>query len=111
MTLARARINSGPPLLKGTTYTNKMFTLIYFQGKFNRPDTLVTFLESNVGKDSLMQIDCVTPYNGTEHDLIKELCEYLNVINSQIEVIYNVTMSENSESSINGTTVSYLAVQ
>ena len=88
-----------------------MFTLIYFQGKFNRPDTLVPFLESNVGKDPIIQIDCVTPYQGTEQNLIKELCEYLNGIISQIEVSYNVTMSKNSELSSNGTKVNYLAVQ
>lgn len=88
-----------------------MFTLIYYQGKFNRPDKLLPFLESNVGKDPLMQIDCVTPYQGTEHDLIKELCEYLNGINSQIKVDYNVTMSKNSESSNSDTKVNYLAVQ
>jgi len=88
-----------------------MFTLIYFQRKFNRPDTLLPFLENNVGKNPIMQIDCVTPYLGTEQDLIKELCEYLNGINSQIEVSYNVTMSTNSEISNNGTKVNYLAVQ
>jgi hypothetical protein len=88
-----------------------MFTLIFFQGKFNRPDTLVPFLESNVGKDPIMQIDCVTPYQGTEQNLIKELCEYLNGINSQIEVSYNVTMSANSESTEVGTKINYLAVQ
>lgn len=88
-----------------------MFTLIYFQGKFNRPDTLVSFLESNVGKDPIIQIDCVTPYKGTEQDLIKELCEYLNGINSQIEVSYNVTMSKNSETTEVGTKINYLAIQ
>ena len=72
---------------------------------------MTTFLESNVGKDPLMQIDCVTPYQGTEQDLVKELCEYLNGINSQIEVSYNVTMSTNSESSNSGTKVNYLAIQ
>ena len=88
-----------------------MFTLIYFQGKFNRPDTLLPFLESNVGKDPLMQIDCVTPYKGTEPDLINEVCDYLNKIDPQIEVNYNVTMSKNSESSNSGTKVNYLAIQ
>lgn len=88
-----------------------MFTLIYFQGKFNRPDTIAPFLENNVGKNPLMQVDCVTPYQGSEQDLIKELCEYLNGINPQIEVNYNVTMSKNSESSNVGTTVNYLAIQ
>lgn len=88
-----------------------MFTLIYYQGKFNRPDTLAPFLESNVGKDSILQIDCVTPYQGTEQDLIKELCEYLNGISSQIEVSYNVTMSKNSETNSYGSTINYLAIQ
>ena len=74
-----------------------MFTLIFFQGKFNRPDALVPFLECNVGKEALMQIDCVTPCQVTEQDMIKELCEYLNGINPQIEVNYNVTISNNSE--------------
>lgn len=88
-----------------------MFTLIYYQGKFNRPDTLVPFLESNVGKDPLMQIDCVTPYQGTEQDLINEVCDFLNRIDPQIEVNYNVTLSKNSESSNSGTKVNYLAIQ
>ena len=88
-----------------------MFTLIYFQRKFNRPDTLVPFLESNVGKNPLMQIDCVTPYHGSEQDLINEVCGYLNRIDPQIEVNYNVTMSKNSESSNSGTKVNYLAIQ
>lgn len=88
-----------------------MFTLIYYKGKFNRPDTLESFLESNVGKDTLMQIDCVTPYQGTEQNLVKELCEYLNGIKPQIEVNYNVTMSKNSETGSEGTTVNFLAVQ
>ena len=88
-----------------------MFTLIYFQGKFNRPNTLVPFLESHVGMNPIVQIDCVTPYLGTEQALIKDLCDYLNGINSQIEVIYNVTMSKNSETSNEGTKINYLAVQ
>ena len=88
-----------------------MFTLIYFNGAFNRPDTLLPFLESNVGKDPLMQIDCVTPYHGTEQDLINEVCEYLNGVNPHIEVSYNVTISKNSETSNNGMKVNYLALQ
>lgn len=58
-----------------------------------------------------MQIDCVTPYQGTEQDMITELCEYLNGINPQIEVNYNVTMSKNSEANSNGTMVNYLVIQ
>lgn len=88
-----------------------MFTLIYFQGTFNRPDTLVPFLESHVGMNPIIQIDCVTPYLGTEQDLIKDLCDYLNGMNSQIEVIHNVTMSKSSETSNEVTKINYLAVQ
>ena len=58
-----------------------------------------------------MQIDCVTPYEGTEQELINEVCDYLNRIDSQIEVNYNVTISKNSESSCGGTKVNYLAIQ
>ena len=58
-----------------------------------------------------MQIDCVTPYQGTEQDLINEVCDFLNRIDPQIEVNYNVTMSKNSESSNSGTKVNYLAIQ
>ena len=50
-----------------------MFTLIYLNGRFNRPDTLQPFLETNVGKYPLMQIDCVTPYHGTERGMVEEL--------------------------------------
>lgn len=88
-----------------------MFTLIYFQGKFNRPDTLLPFLENNVGKDTLLQIDCVTPYQGTEQDLIEEVCDYLNNIVPQIEVNYTVTISKNSETNEVGTKINYLAIQ
>lgn len=88
-----------------------MFTLIYFQGTFNRPDTLLPFLESNVGKNPLMQVDCVTPFMGTEQELIKTVCNYLNSVDPQIEVNYNVTLSKNSETNNNGTRVNYLAVQ
>lgn len=59
----------------------------------------------------IIQIDCVTPYQGTEQDLIKDLCDYLNGMDSQIEVIYNVTMSKNTETSNEGTKINYLAVQ
>lgn len=88
-----------------------MFTLIYFNGAFNRPDTLLPFLENNVGKDPLMQIDCVTPYHGTEQDLINEVCKYLNGMDPHIEVSYNVTISKNLETINDGTKVNYLALQ
>ena len=59
----------------------------------------------------IIQIDCVTPYLGTEQDLIKDLCDYLNGMNSQIEVNHNLTMSKSSETSNEVTKINYLAVQ
>lgn len=38
-----------------------MFTLVYINNQFNRPDTLLPFLQTNVGKSEIIQIDCVTP--------------------------------------------------
>lgn len=108
---SRFKIHKTSNIIHYITSDIYMFTLIYYQGKFNRPDTLLPFLESNVGRDSLIQIDCVTPYQGTELDLIAEVCDYLNRVNPQIEVNYNVTMSKNSESSNSGTKVNYLAIQ
>jgi len=39
-----------------------MFTLIYHNGQFNRPDTLLPFLQANVGMSPLIQVDCIMPY-------------------------------------------------
>jgi hypothetical protein len=46
-----------------------MFTLIYINGNFNRPETLQSFLQSNIGKSPMLQVDCVSPYKGTDQDL------------------------------------------
>lgn len=39
-----------------------MQTLVYIKNQFNRPDTLLPFLQSNVGKSPLIQVECVTPF-------------------------------------------------
>ena len=74
-----------------------MFTLVYINGNFNRPETLPTFLQSNIGKSSLLQVDCVTPYKGTEQELIYRVCEHLNSIDPYIEVTYKSTQNVSIE--------------
>ena len=88
-----------------------MFTLIYNNGQFNRPDTLVPFLQSNIGEYPLLQVDCVTPFSGRKDDLVKAVCEYLSKIVLDIEVTPNVTPESNTESNQDGNYVNYLALQ
>lgn len=88
-----------------------MFTLIYNNGQFNRPDTLVAFLQSNVGEFPLLQVDCITPFPGSKDDLEKTVCEYLSKMVSDIEVTPNVTQFPSTESNEKGDFVNYLALQ
>lgn len=88
-----------------------MFTLIYINGKLNRPDTLSTFLHSNVGKCPMLQVDCVTPYLGTEQELVTVVCEYLNCIDPQIKVTYSMTQNVSSENTKNNKLVHFLVMQ
>ena len=88
-----------------------MFTLIYYNGQFNRPDTLLPFLESNVGETPFLQIDCVTPYQGTVEGLIQEACHYLNGIDSHIAVNHQEILSKSTDSCAGKTIVKYLSVQ
>lgn len=66
-----------------------MFTLVYIRNQFNRPDTLLPFLRSNIGQSPLLRIDCITPYQGTPQELIDEVCTYLSSIDPEIEVAKN----------------------
>lgn len=88
-----------------------MFTLIYFNGGFNRPDTLRSYLQTNVGCDTLLQIDCVSPYKGMTNDLADEVCQYLNGIDPMIEITYNFVQNASTESNCNGWLVHFLVVQ
>lgn len=63
-----------------------MFTLVYLNGQLNRPDTMQSFLQSNVGKNTLLQVDCVTPYQGTESAFIDEVCMHLKGFDTGVEV-------------------------
>ena len=88
-----------------------MFTLIYLNGKFNRPDTLSQFLRSNAGESPFIQIDCITPFPGTKDELIRSVCEYLSKIDPEIQVTHNVAVDSRTESDPQGGLVNYLAMQ
>jgi len=88
-----------------------MFTLIYYNGQLNRPETLVPFLETNIGNSPLLQIDCITPYHGTTQALIKEVCKSLSKVNPKIMVTYNMTQNASTESNSIGDYVKYLVIQ
>ena len=63
-----------------------MYKLVYLNGNLNRPDTLPSFLQSNVGKAPLLQIDCVTPFQGTADELAEKVCNHLCAIDPQVKV-------------------------
>jgi len=88
-----------------------MFTLVYIQNRFNRPDTLTSFLQSNIGKSPLLQIDCISPYQGTEKELVRDACNYLNTIDPQIEVTYNMTQNISSEEKKGNRLVHFIVMQ
>lgn len=88
-----------------------MFTLLYNNGHFNRPESLLPFLQSNVGGNPLVQIDCITPYRGTEKEMVKDVCEHLSHIDPQIVVSYNMTQNSSSESGSNGHYITFLVIQ
>lgn len=87
-----------------------MFTLIYYNGQFNRPEMLLSFLQANVGQSPLIQIDCIMPYNGTAGQLEDAVCAYLSKIDPQIEVLPNVIQTRSSEKTDAGQVVSYLVM-
>lgn len=88
-----------------------MFTLIYHNAQFNRPNTLLPFLRANVGMSPLIQIDCIMPYNGTAGQLMDEVCAYLSKQDPQIVVWPNLILNRSTESSATGQCVSFLVIQ
>lgn len=87
-----------------------MYTLIYNNGQFNRPDTLQPFLQANVGQSPQIQIDCIRPYNGTAEQLEDAVCVYLSKLDSKIEVLPNLILNCISESTKAGQVVNYLVL-
>lgn len=89
----------------------KMFTLIYNDGQLNKPSTMLPFLQANAGGSALLQVDCVTPFKGTEHELIQMVCNHLNHVYPHYEVTYNVTQNCSTEQNTEGFFVKYLVIQ
>ena len=79
-----------------------MFTLIYHNKQFNKPDTLLPFLQANVAQSSQIQIDCKMPYMGTARQLMAKVCAYLSKPDPQIEVWPNVILNRSTESTASG---------
>lgn len=88
-----------------------MYTLVYLKGHLNRPDTLVSFLNSSVGTSPLLRVDCITPFTGTEQELIKEVCNHLSGTVPHIEVVYKMTQNISTEDTKNGFLVQFLVIQ
>lgn len=88
-----------------------MFTLTYQNAQFNTPDTLLPFLQANVGKSPQIQIDCRMPYNGTAGQLMDEVCAYLSKLDRQIEVWPNVILNRSTERTSTGQSGSHLVFQ
>ena len=88
-----------------------MYTLVYLNGNFNRPDILPSFLQSNVGKTALLQIDCLTPFQGTINDLAEKVCCYLSSIDPQVDVKLQKIKNSSAESAIGKQQVSFMVLQ
>ena len=89
-----------------------MYTLIYMDGHFNRPETLESYILSNAGGDSaLLRIDCLTPFKGSEQDFIHDVCHYLSSVNPHYEVSYDTTQNVRTEESDGQLFVHFLVIQ
>lgn len=88
-----------------------MYTLVYLNGNLNRPDTLPSFLQANVGKSPLIQIDCVTPFKGTANELVEKVCVHLNAIDPLIKVELREIKNTSAESANNKKLVSFMVIQ
>lgn len=89
-----------------------MYTLIYMDGHFNRPETLESYILSNAGGDpALLRIDCLTPFKGSEQDFIHDVCHYLSSVNPHYEVSYDTTQNVRTEESDGQLFVHFLVIQ
>lgn len=88
-----------------------MYTLVYYNNHFNRPDTLECFIQSNVQHFPLLRIDCLTPYKGSEKDFIHNICEYLGRICPDYEVKYNETQNASIEDKEGALFVHFIVIQ
>jgi len=88
-----------------------MYTLVYLNGNLNRPDTLPSFLQANVGKSPLLQIDCVTPFLGSPDELAEMVCSHLNAIDPQVKVEIQEIKNASAESEKTKQLVHFMVLQ
>lgn len=88
-----------------------MFTLVYLNGTLNRPDTLQFFLQAYVGKSPLIQIDCVTPFQGSDEELAEKVCNYLSIIDPQIVVRLQKIKNTSTDDAKIGHRVNFMVIQ
>ena len=88
-----------------------MYTLVYLNGNLNRPDTLPSFLRSNVGKSPLLQIDCVTTFQGSPDELAEKVCSHLNNIDPQVKVNLQAIKNASTEVVKTGQWVNFMVIQ
>lgn len=88
-----------------------MYTLIYMDGHFNRPETLGTYILANAGKSPLLRVDCLTPFKGSEQDFVHDVCHYLSSVNPHYEVSCNTTQNVSTEKKDGQSFVNFLAMQ
>ena len=79
-----------------------MLTITYQNAQITTTDTLLPFLQANVGKSQPIQIDCIMPYMGTAGQLMAKVCAYLSKPDPQIEVWPNVILNRSTESTASG---------
>lgn len=88
-----------------------MFTLVYIKNQFNRPENLLPFLKANVGESTLIRVDCITPFQGSVEDMADEVCRYLNIIDSVLNVSCETIQNSSSENDEAKQQVHFLVLQ
>ena len=88
-----------------------MYTLVYLNGNLNCPDTLSAFLQTNVGWSPLIQIDCVTPFQGTADELAEKVCNHLSTIDPQVVAELQEIKNTSTDDAKIGHRVNYMVIQ
>jgi hypothetical protein len=88
-----------------------MFTLVYIKNQFNRPENLLPFLKANVGESTLIRVDCITPFQGSEDDIVNEVCRYLNTIDSGLNVSCESIQNSSNDNNETKQQVHFLVMQ
>lgn len=73
-----------------------MFTLIYHNGQFCRPETLQTFLQTNVGNSPQIQIDGIMHSNGSAGQFDDAFSAFRSKIDPHIKLQPNVKKTRSS---------------